>query len=213
MPSDPCDWHRWVRYEAAVTHAVADLPVWALCAYDRRTLDPVITTDVASTHTHLAGRLGHAPNPGYRPPETFLTARAEREVDPLEGTPPAHALRDPSPRVARDVVRAAAAGTSLDREAIAGLALAVTEVVANAHQHGEPPVELRVWAAADRVVVAVHDHGHGPADPFVGVLLDDGGGIGLRVAYRACHTVTLRRGAEGFTAHLVARPRRPARTA
>jgi anti-sigma regulatory factor (Ser/Thr protein kinase) len=47
----------------------------------------------------------------------------------------------------------------------AALELAAGEVVANAHEHGHPPVTVEVRVRRDEVVVVVHDAGGGPTTP------------------------------------------------
>jgi anti-sigma regulatory factor (Ser/Thr protein kinase) len=71
-------------------------------------------------------------------------------------------LRDPTPEQVRDVLR----DLRGDDDARPGddLALAVSEVVANAHRHGRPPVEVRVAVVDGDVEVVVHDAGPGPRD-------------------------------------------------
>lgn len=115
-------------------------------------------------------------------------------------------LAEPTPAGARHAVAALARTTTLDREAVDNLVLAVSEVVINATVHGQPPVDLRAWDAEDRVVVAIRDRGRGPADPFAGYLprTDDLGGLGLWTTHQACRRVTLSPTPDGFTVRLVA---------
>ncbi|MDG4801890.1 ATP-binding protein [Micromonospora sp. WMMD980] len=85
--------------------------------------------------------------------------------------------------------------------------MAVSEVVGNALRHGTPPVRLRLWSAPDRIVVAVHDRGPGPKDPYAGLLpAGDGteGGLGLWITHQSCDHVTHHRDADGFTIRLTA---------
>jgi anti-sigma regulatory factor (Ser/Thr protein kinase) len=206
----PESWHQWCRYEAVMNHVAGDLPVWAMCLYDRRAATGRVLADVARTHPHVAGPDGSPePNPDYTDPAEFLAERGREDVDPVEQTPPGLHLADPSPPAARRGVQALAATTGLSARALDGLSLAVTEVVTNALVHGRPPVTLLAWAPPGRVVVAVHDEGPGPADPYAG-LVPTGtgtgtGGFGLHLAHELCDEVTLERGPDGFTVHLVAK--------
>lgn len=70
----------------------------------------------------------------------------------------------------------------------------------------ELPVLLRAWARRGRVVVAVHDAGDGPADPFAGMLPNRSsrreGGRGLWITHQLCPEVALSRGTDGFTVRI-----------
>lgn len=200
------NWDGWARYEAVINRCYASLPLWGLCCYDARTTPPAVLADVARVHPYVATSDGPRPNPSYLDPAVFLAERARDEIDPLEAERPHVEVVDPAPATARRAVAALPAG-ELDPIAVDGLLLAVNEAVVNATVHGEPPVTLRAWAAADRVVVTVHDHGPGVADPCTGLLppaQEPTGGCGLWLANRVCRRVTLAPDADGFTVRLVA---------
>ena len=81
------------------------------------------------------------------------------------------------------------------------LALAMDELVANAQEHGEPPIEITAWVDG-RVIVEVRDHGDGfdrrrvwqshPPDP------NGRRGRGLWIVRQLVDVVTVRR-EEGCT--------------
>lgn len=83
---------------------------------------------------------------------------------------------------------------------------AASEAVTNALIHGVAPVSVRIWTGEDRVVVAVHDEGEGPADPLVGLLprTDErtASGRGLWLAHQMDIDVALLAGGTGFTVRL-----------
>jgi anti-sigma regulatory factor (Ser/Thr protein kinase) len=215
-PSTGAPWDGWVRYEAAINQLYAPFDVWGLCPYDTRSTPDPVLADVERTHGLLAGPDGrHRPNPRYTDPADFLAARAQAEVDPLEDSEPAVTVAEPTPSDARRAVAALARTTTLDSEAVDNLVLAVSEVVTNATVHGQPPVDLRAWAADDRVVVAIRDRGPGPADPFAGYLPRTGhsGGLGLWTTHQLCSRVTLSPTPDGFTVRLVAGTPHPVRSA
>lgn len=208
LPGTEVPWDGWARYEAAINHLYAALPVWAVCPYDRRTTPPEVLADVERTHVYHAGPDGGlAPNPQFVPPAEFLTALGRAEVDPLERTTPHLVLTDPSPARARHAVAGLAAATALDRDTVDDLVFAVSEVVDNALVHGRPPVTVRAWAAMERIVVAVQDRGDGPADPWVGFLPGrphgQHAGLGLWISNQVCARMTTSRSADGFTVRLV----------
>jgi Histidine kinase-like ATPase domain/MEDS: MEthanogen/methylotroph, DcmR Sensory domain len=76
--------------------------------------------------------------------------------------PPAELVGRPAAE-ARHVLAAIARGR-VPGPVVRDLLIGVTEAVTNAQRHGRPPVTVRIWAAAGRVVVTVHDTGPGPAD-------------------------------------------------
>ncbi|NIJ12394.1 anti-sigma regulatory factor (Ser/Thr protein kinase) [Saccharomonospora amisosensis] len=200
-------WDGWVRYEAAINHFCAELPVMVLCPYAENAPDSVLA-DVQSTHGWLAlpGQ-EYRPNPHYIEPATFLSERADCEVAPLERRRPDLWLENPALAHARHVVGVLAANTSLDERSVSDLVVGVSEAVTNAKVHGKPPVLLRAWVDHNRMAVAVSDCGSGPRNPFAGLLPDEGsrsqGGLGLWLANQLCDRVTLAVTEEGFTAYLV----------
>jgi anti-sigma regulatory factor (Ser/Thr protein kinase) len=205
-PGLGAEWEWWARYEATINHAYAEFPLWNICSYDVRITPEAVLDDVARTHPHLTGSDGlQVPNPRYEDPAEFLTGRSPAESDPLEATMPAVDIVDPTAAVARRAARdighrALSEGTRLD-----DLVMAVSETVTNALAHGRPPVRLRFWAAPHRVLVAISDHGHGPADPFAGLLPTAEtatGGLGLWLTHQICNHITLDRESDGFTVRL-----------
>lgn len=205
------DWTGWARYEAVINHLYAPLPVWAICPYDTRTTPSDVLADVERTHSRFASPDGgYRPSPRYRSPDTFLADRARAETEPFRRQRPDLELADPTPAGARLAVTRLAAGTSIDGQTVDALVFATNEVLTNALAHGRAPVELRVWAHPDRVTVAVRDRGHGPADPYVGLLrrprdTPRTGGDGLWLAYQMCDQLTPVTATDGYTVYLTAR--------
>ncbi|MGH3836103.1 MAG: anti-sigma factor RsbA family regulatory protein [Pseudonocardiaceae bacterium] len=201
-------WEKWARYEAVINHAFDDFPVWGLCPYDARITPDDVLADVARTHPYLATTDGqHVPNTRFEDPADFLTRRPPAGADPLETSPPITELVDPTPAAARRSVRSAARASRLDPDELECLVFAVSEAVTNAFYHGQPPVCLRLWVGPDRLVATVTDQGHGPINPFVGLLPTTNsrsGGLGLWMTHQMCSHVTLGRSDEGFTVRVVA---------
>jgi anti-sigma regulatory factor (Ser/Thr protein kinase) len=69
-------------------------------------------------------------------------------------------LRDPTPAQVRETLRTLSGRAGVGHD----LELAVTEVVANAREHGRPPVEVRLTVVGGDVEVEVCDGGPGPVD-------------------------------------------------
>jgi anti-sigma regulatory factor (Ser/Thr protein kinase) len=85
--------------------------------------------------------------------------------------------------------------------------LAVDETASNAIRHGAPPVGLRLWTSADRLVCTVTDAGPGPDDPFAGYGPAHGddlsrGGMGVWLARQLCDHVDISSGPDGVTVRL-----------
>ncbi|MFI5915720.1 anti-sigma factor RsbA family regulatory protein [Dactylosporangium sp. NPDC051541] len=200
-------WDGWARYEAAVNIAYDDYPVWGLCPYDTRSTPAHVLHDVRRTHPHIATATGHHPNPAFQDPATVLAEARTGWRDPLEQHPPHDELDDPSPARARAAITALAAATQLSRHDVDGLLVSVSEAVSNAVLYGAAPMRVRIWAASQRIVVAVSDGGPGPADPFAGLLpvtALHAGGRGLWLMHQLCAHVSLQREPDGFTVRLVA---------
>ena len=200
-------WDSWARYESAINHAFDEFPLWSLCAYDTRTTPEHVLADVARTHprsAHPDDR--HRPSEHYVEPTLFLRDRRIPAPDPVQLDPPLVDLPEPTPMAARLAMRDADLGvlSAAERQ---DLILAVSEIVTNAMRYGLPPVRLRAWAGADRVVVEVTDGGTGPTDPYAGLLpAGDGvsGGLGLWLTHQLCDHVTLSRHDNGFAVRLIA---------
>jgi anti-sigma regulatory factor (Ser/Thr protein kinase) len=205
-PSLGATWNWWARYEAAINEAYDDYPLWSLCAYDTRVCPSRVLADVARTHPrtlHADGR--HEPSATYAAPESFLSAWPPAADDPLQSLPPLIALVDPTAAQARHTVRLVDPGLPADQ--IEDLVVAVSEVVTNALRHGRPPVRVRFWSGADRIVVAVTDGGSGPADPYAGLIPSRdsaSGGLGLWITHQSCNYVAFSSSPEGFTLRLTA---------
>lgn len=200
-------WEGWARFEAAINHVFAKLPVCVLCPYDTRVISAEVRADVEHTHGELLRVSGRRPSPCYTDPDVFLAERARSDAALLDGRVPDVRLRDPTIAQARHAVGALAATTSLSPSRVQDAMLAVSEVVTNAIVYGQSPVEVRAWRGDDGVAVRVHDRGPGPGDPFAGLLPADSGGIsgglGLWLAHRVSDTVSLAEDETGFAVQLV----------
>lgn len=191
-PGVGMDWHGWARYEAVVNHAFDDFPIWGMCPYDTRITPDDVLDDVMRTHPHIATSAGaHEANPRFEAPLDFLAGLLA--PDPTWRLPDT-VLVDPTVRAARLAAKDAAVRASLSEHQRDTLALAVSELVANALSHGAPPVTVETWIGERHIDVAVTDGGDGPSDPFVGLLRpppDAEGGFGLWIVHQVCDGVTL----------------------
>ncbi len=203
----------WDRYESAVNTVWQDFPVWGRCLYDTATAPAAVLDVVERTHPHLVWPSGQR-----RASDRYQDAVAFDGLpyapDPLEESAPVAELVNPSAAAARHALTQIGRGR-IPGTALQDLLIGVTEAVANAQLHGRPPATVRIWATPDRVVVTVHDTGHGPADRLAGLVPAPGSssgrrlGLGLWVMHQLDIDVALRHTSDGFTVRLRTLPGPP----
>jgi len=162
-------WREWRRLEAVMNLALRHHDTWAVCAYDERDLTADMIEDLQASHPLIGQGGEHRRNDRYQHPVNFLVRHGEDPPDPIERTPPAVELVDPSPATARATVKWFSRGWLPDEE-IDKLIFATYEAVINALRHGRPPTVLRLWTKPGRGTVTVTDAGPGPVDPLVSQL-------------------------------------------
>ena len=194
----------WDRYEAAVNTVWQDFPVWGLCLYDTAIMPPVMLDVAERTHPRIV-----SPSGTRRANSRFQKA-ADFEAmppvpDPLEQITPMIELVDRSAAEARGALIQIGGGRVADT-ILDDLLLGVTVAVSNALIHGRPPTTVRIWAAPDRIVISVHDQGHGPADPLAGLVPAPRGtatlGLGLWIIHQLDIDIALKHADDGFTIRL-----------
>lgn len=197
----------WQRYEAVLNDALADRPLWGLCLFDTTRLPEPVLESVARTHPTVVVGRSRTPNPRFVDPAAYLRGLPVPE-EPLQSGVPRLAVDDVADLIAlRHAVAAELASVGGPREVVEDFLLAVDETTSNAARHGAPPVGLRLWTSADRVVCAVTDHGRGLDDPFAGYGPAHGqdlsrGGMGVWLARQLCDHVDISSGPDGVTVRL-----------
>ena len=196
----------WDRYEAAVNTVWQDFPVWGRCLYDTATTPPAVADVVERTHPRLVSLSGQRRASGrYQNAQVF--EGLPYAPDPLEGTAPVAELVNRPAAEARHTLARLARGR-VPGAILQDLLIGVTEAVTNAQRHGRQPATVRIWAAAGRVVVTVHDAGRGPADRLAGLVPAPSStpgqslGLGLWVMHQLDIDVALRHADDGFTVRL-----------
>ena len=190
------DWLEWQRYEAVVNEAMTGWPLWGVCVFDTQRLPPPLLDSALATHARLLGPDGHLPNPGFVDPAEYLRDLPVPE-EPLEATPPRLDAPDVSDFTGlRHALSGELARTGGDPDLLEDFRLAVDEMVSNAVRHGRPPVGLRLWTGADRIVCTISDGGPGWDDAFAGYGPAHGddlsrGGMGLWLARQLCDHVDI----------------------
>jgi anti-sigma regulatory factor (Ser/Thr protein kinase) len=203
-PGNGGSFEGWDRYETAVNTVWDDFPVWGLCLYDTATAPAAVLDFAERTHPRIV-----SPSGAHRANDRFQDAAVYEgpsfASDPLEQTMPMIELADRSAAEARQALaqigRGRVADTILD-----DMLIGVTEAVTNAMLHGRAPVTVRFWATPDRIVITVHDHGRGPADPLAGLVPTPSSrahpGLGLWLIHQLDMDVALKHADDGFTVRL-----------
>ncbi|WP_299954502.1 sensor histidine kinase [uncultured Modestobacter sp.] len=203
----PRDWLEWQRYEAAVNEVLRPCGIWGLCTYDTGVLPDEVVATGLRTHPHLVTGAGRLANPDFVDPAGFLRGLPTPE-EPLERTEPLLDVVDVRDYIGlRHAVGERLAALGGDRDRLEDLHLAIDEMSSNAVRHGGPPVQLRLWASADRVVCTISDGGTGMDDPFAGYGPAHGedlsrGGMGLWLARQLCDHVDVVDDGAGLTVRL-----------
>lgn len=198
----------WQRYEAVLNAVLVGWPLWGLCLFDTERLPRSVLESVARTHPTLVTGAARTPNPDFVDPAAYLR-ELPVPVEPLQAQPPRLAVAEVTDPIAlRHAVAAELAAVGGPRTVVEDFLLAVDETTSNAVRHGRPPLGLRLWASADRVVCTVTDRGPGPADPFAGYGPAHGadlarGGMGVWLARQLCDHVDIGAGPDGVTVRLV----------
>jgi anti-sigma regulatory factor (Ser/Thr protein kinase) len=196
----------WDRYESAVNTVWEDFPVWGRCLYDTTTTAAAVLDVVERTHPCIVWPSGER-RASDRYQDVGVFEGLPYAPDPLEASPPLVELVNRSPADARHALAQIGRGR-IPAAIVRDLLIGVTETVTNAQRHGRPPATVRIWAAPDRIVVTVHDVGHGPDDRLAGLVPAPGSvsdrrlGYGLWVVHQLDLDVALRHTDDGFTVRL-----------
>jgi anti-sigma regulatory factor (Ser/Thr protein kinase) len=194
----------WDRYECALNTVWQDIPVWSRCLYDTTTAPPAVLDVVERAHPRLVSPSGQRrASEHYQQAPVFEGLPAA--PDPLEAATP---LVELTGRPAADTRHALAriGRSRINNTTLTDLIIGASEAVSNALRHGQPPVTVRIWATPDRIVVAVHDTGPGPADPLAGLVpaarSPTDPGLGLWVMHQLDIDTALIHTSDGFTVRL-----------
>jgi anti-sigma regulatory factor (Ser/Thr protein kinase) len=196
LGDDPAGHAAWLRYESVVNEVLGHHAFHALCTYDTRTLPASTIAAAKAAHPGVSDGGGLAcGSADYLSPAAFLAHPLAGVPAPPQAEPSVvqtlHGLQDVRP-VRRLVARVAESASALPRETVEGFIVATHEVVVNALKHGEPPVELTMWAGTTTLACRVTDAGLGIADTVSGYHRPVGNGpTGLWVARQLCEDIII----------------------
>jgi anti-sigma regulatory factor (Ser/Thr protein kinase) len=154
---------QWCRHEAATNLLNTSSQVSMLCAADTRANTGAFLDDLRRTHPLLAP---DRRNPRFVEPWTYL---AHLDDDSYRPAPPdadtSTTVADTDLGALRQRVTAEAQAAGLGEYQRQCLALAATEIVANALHHGGTVATVMTWAEGSSFCCEVSDAGPGIADP------------------------------------------------
>jgi anti-sigma regulatory factor (Ser/Thr protein kinase) len=155
---------QWRRHEAAANLLRTSSHVSVLCAADTRAHPAEFLQDLRQTHPIIAPDY---PNADFIEPWTYL---AQLDDDPHLPAPAqadtSTAVDDSDLRLMRQRVTARARSAGLGDYQTQSMALAATEVVANALRHAATAATIKTWTEGSWFVCEVSDTGSGMADPL-----------------------------------------------
>jgi anti-sigma regulatory factor (Ser/Thr protein kinase) len=176
----------WRRHESAANLLYTSAQVSMLCTVDVRISSAEFRHDLRQTHPVIAPDRA---NPDFVPPWSYLAELDGNLFQPA----PVHAdcsmaVGDADLRPMRERVTSEARAAGLGDYQAQCLALAATEVVANAVHHAGTAAVIRTWAQDSRFICEISDKGPGIADPLASYRppAPAGGRCGLWLARTFC---------------------------
>lgn len=192
----------WCRHEAAANLLRPSSLVSMLCTADTRANPAAFLEDLRRTHPIIAP---DRVNPDFIEPWAYLTQLDGNSYYPA----PRHAVTslavdEQDLRPIRQRVQTAAQATGLTDHQRQRLALAATEIVANAVRHGGTVTTVKTWAEGNRFCCEVSDNGMGIDDPIAGYRppAPAGGRCGLWLARTFSDELRIFSSAAGTTVRL-----------
>jgi anti-sigma regulatory factor (Ser/Thr protein kinase) len=201
---DATEYPACAQHEALINAAFSGRPATILCPYNTALLDPEWVEDAYRTHPVMIDVTGQFDSVHYGDPVT-VAATFNR---PLPDPPPdAATITVDLYRLAdvRRFVAEHAGRVGLTAKRIGDLQVAITELAANAVEHGGGTGELAVWTDRDQLVCQLTDGGH-LVDPLSGripVAAGAGeGGRGLLLVNQLCDLVRVHTTPAGTTTRI-----------
>lgn len=194
------------RHEALLNLAFADAPRWSLmCPYNTAELGDRVLDLAARNHPYLREGGEVACSGPYGDAAEGLAASVfGGALEPPSEPPLGLCFGAAELPLARRLVAARGADTTLPPRRVDDMVLAANEVATNSIRHGGGEGTLRVWRDDGALVCEVSDRGHFH-DPLAGRVRPVGGqigGRGLWIANQVCDLVQIRSAADGSVVRL-----------
>ncbi len=175
---------RWLRYEAAVNDVLGHLPLGAVCTFDRRTLARAESSAAHACH-------GPGDHAVVETPDWIDTGTLPPALVDVTAMTPSF----------RHDLALALAGDTAAAPLLDDVQLVGTELLTNAHRHGEPPIRVRCWRREHDIVLEATDHGAGLTDPYPDLRPPQPGltGYGLWLIGQIVDDFSVRRTPDGRT--------------
>lgn len=197
---DPGEWVMWTGYEALMNRAFAHLPTWAMCTYNANGLPDGVLEGVWQTHPEVVAGDAWRESDHFEDPADLL-----RQIAPVpEPLPELRSISvDGGTETLRETLARELAAAAVTEAKTLDMLIAVTEIAANAADHGGGVKNVRVGRAKGRFVCEIVDWGSGFDDPTAGYLPPRQGiGRGLWVARQLTWRIEFLHSPQGFTARL-----------
>lgn len=195
----------WQRLDSLSNAVAADLPITTVCLYDARQVGMATLQQALRTHPQVLTSNGPQRSEDYIDPADFAA-----ECDRHELVAPAsslqHTIATPGELgTSRAEVREVARRYGVAAHRAGDLAMAVSEIVSNALEHGGGVAKQRAWDEGHGLICEVFDPGPGFDDPFAGYREPpalNSRGRGLRMARQLCDLMRIRSTPAGTTVWL-----------
>jgi anti-sigma regulatory factor (Ser/Thr protein kinase) len=192
------------QHEALINAAFTDRPATILCPYNTELLDPVWIADAHKTHPVMWDGTSRFDSPHYNDPAvvaaSFNQPLPHPPADAASTTVDFNTLSATRRFVAEHADRA-----GLPPERVAHLTVAISELAANAIEHGGGTGELALWVEADHLVCQLTDSGY-LSEPLAGRIPVPAdaptGGRGLLLVNQLCDLVRVHTTPTGTTTRI-----------
>ena len=192
------------QHEALINAAFTGRAATILCPYNTELLEPAWVEDAYKTHPVMLDATRSFESAAYDDPVATAAGFNQPLPDPPANAATLAIARQALPAV-RPFVTEHASRAGLAPERIADLTVAVSELAANAVEHGGGTGALAVWPDADQLVCQLTDGGY-LSDPLAGRIPVPAhgpiGGRGLLLVHQLCDLVRVHTTPAGTTTRI-----------
>ncbi|MCG5214503.1 sensor histidine kinase [Streptosporangium sp. KLBMP 9127] len=199
------DTREWIRYESAINVAFAGAPITLLCLYNQETTPDHVLDEASRTHPLCLDVGGVRPSPAYVPPVRFALKGDDRPFGAAPDSSWRTGFTASDLTRVRQLVEDHAIRAGLDRDTTGSLVLSVSEIAANAVEHGSGHGTVTVWTAGGELICEVADPAGRLDQPHPGYLPPkpaSARGYGLWISRQLCDLVETRAADGGLRVRL-----------